>query len=103
MRVIVWQQEHAVLLPFESFLWPILTGPDSCQTPTFNHVDDFVQAEFKWRHGLAGRAFGHSSRSDAFLSQQLDKRRFALTRSPPLQFQTAQVLDVITTVNGNTL
>src|SRR5918994_4776039 len=103
MRVVVWQQEHAVLLPLESFLRPFLASPNSCQASAFDDVDDLVCAEFHGRQCLACRDFRNSRGRNAFLTDELDKRRIALPRLPPSQFQGAQVLDIVTAVDGDIL
>src|SRR5687768_227586 len=103
VRVVMRQQEHAVLLPLEGFLRPFLARPNSRETAAFDDVDDLVESKLDRRQSLTGRNLRHSRRSDAFLTDELNERGVTLARVPPAELQCAQVLDVITAVDGNSL
>src|SRR3954468_12647729 len=83
MRVVMRQQKHAVFLPFESLLGPLLARPNGGETAAFDDIDDFVKGKFKRWQSLARGNFRDASRSDTLLTDELDECRVAFPCIPP--------------------
>jgi hypothetical protein len=99
--VVVWDQEHGVVLPLEAPRRRLAVAPDVGDAAAGDHVDHLVDGQLVGRQGLAGLDFRDTRLADALLAFELDERRVALALVPPAKLDRTQVADKEAAVDGN--
>src|SRR5918911_4346691 len=101
MKVVAWQQEHAVFAPLEALALATRT-PDRRGAATLDDVDHLVERQSDRWQDAARRDLADPGLGNALLTFELNEGGVTAAFFPAPELQIAQVLDVIAAVDRQT-